>query len=100
MQHSKVFKRTDGSSARITVRLGTSLDIGFKYSFSVEQRGPKKVKWMPVFGQDDWAYRKLDLTQRKQYRQEKCLELVTEAEIQEVCEELWQAIKPVIIFSE
>ena len=95
MRHSKIFKREDGSKVELTASLFVD-HIGqeARWSFTVAIQPPRKRTWFGVFDTNDWNYRKLAMSERRDFEINKYLNYVSPAEILEVQTELWEKIKP------
>ena len=94
MKHEKIIKRPDGSSVKINL----SLWIDFRdtvYNIDLSYLPAGKRKWLSVGDDGDYSWRKLNHTERKEYRMNEYLQHVSAEEILQAKIELWEKLKPV-----
>lgn len=85
----KIFKREDGTRVKVYIRISGYYRFEVECSVSVCQ--PGKRKFTDVVSTDDYYYR-ISKNQNA-YVKSKALEVVTEAEVREVADELFERLR-------
>jgi hypothetical protein len=94
MRHEKVFKRDDGSKVRLTVEL--NVDFGSskpRWYLRCDTCNKGKRTWLSTV-EDDYFFRKLSHDGKRQHITKVALLHVSENELTQTMEELWQQLKP------
>lgn len=98
MRHEKVIpNELNDSLVKIEVEAQMVFDNKIEYEFEVSVRikGPKAWRnWAPAVDLSSKEYRKLGLSERREYANKVISGLVTEKEILEAKMELWNKMKP------
>jgi hypothetical protein len=94
-KQEKIIKREDGSRVKIITEINIDSFRGkAAYSSYVLICGKGKRKWHSTYSHDDYAYRVLDMEERRKFAEKSYLKHVSEDEIQSAKNELWNSLKP------
>lgn len=93
MNHEKTFKRPDGTKYNIVVSFYESLGKAI-YTVGVYKCEPRKRIFRQAAQYHDYEFRRLSMPDRENFLMSEYLKHVTESEIMEVKNELWQKLKP------
>lgn len=85
----KIFKREDETRVKVYIRITMCYRFEIECEVSVCQ--PGKRKFTKVVNTDDYDYRVSE--NRSAYAKRKALEVVTEAEVREVADELFECLR-------
>jgi hypothetical protein len=94
MTHEKTIKRDDGSSVQIVVTFFE--DFG-RVTYRVDNVYTKekgKRTWNNAHSTDDFSWRRLNAKEREEYKSDVFKKYVTDEEIQQAKNELWEKLKP------
>lgn len=92
MRYDKIMRLPDGRRVMISVKMSQYGPLYELIGVYICEKG--KRTWKNCVDTDSIHYRKLDVTGRKQYKNDKILEFVTKDEIYQAKLEFWNSIKP------
>jgi hypothetical protein len=101
MRHEKIFKREDGSRVKLKVEIVMALGDNSQspvYLYDVCLCEPGKVKWKPV-ELFDHHWKAISVKKRPSYKIWIFLKYVTEDEMLQTGLELWEKMKPDMLFT-
>lgn len=97
MRHEKIIEN-ELNNTKIKIEVEAAVNNGFviyDYEVSVRRMGNKAWKqWAPAVDTSSKEYRKLGLSERREYANKIISALVTTAEILAAKTELWEKMKP------
>lgn len=91
MQRQEILKRADGSRVQISVSIGIDF-MNIYPTVIIDRCEPGKKKFRDVRNSNDYAYRALDMPERRKAVMVKNLEYVTKEEINKLFRELVEEI--------
>ena len=94
MHYEKIIKRDTGEKYKILASVYFDLRKGAVYSVDVSVIPAGKRKEQRLLNTNSYDYRRLDMSQRRQYEMDAYLHHVTAEEILAAKLELWESIKP------
>ena len=86
-------KKENGDRIKVTVSAWEN-SMKIHYDISVDESPKGRRKWFPVVDTDDYFYRRLGMTERREYCEKKNLEVAGSEIINKALLKCWESMKP------
>lgn len=94
LRTEKILRREDGSRVKICVELFEVSHQRMEYRFSVQTCGKGKRTWNDCVDFDDFRYRALSMSERREFEIAESMEIISREELLNAKLSLWESLRP------